>query len=76
MSELNTPSTPLFVLTVNVRSLKKHQSDLEALIHSLESPPNVICLTEIWLIDNDNNDSLLVPGYYKNAIKNVLLCNT
>ena len=36
------------ILTVNVRSLKKHLHDLEALIHSLESRPNVICLTETW----------------------------
>ena len=70
MSELTPPSTPMFILTVNVRSLKKHLSDLEALIHSLESPPNVICLTETWLTDNDDIDSLLVPGYNNYAIKN------
>ena len=58
------------ILTVNVRSLKKHLHDLEALIHSLESRPNVICLTETWLTDNDDIDSLLVPGYNNYAIKN------
>ena len=58
------------ILTVNVRSLKKHLNDLEALVHSLESPPNVICLTETWLTDNDDIDSLLVPGYKNYAIKN------
>ena len=41
--------TTMSILTVNVRSLKKHLNDLEALVHSLESPPNVICLTETWL---------------------------
>ena len=58
------------ILTVNVRSLKKHLHDLEALIHSLESRPNVICLTETWLTDNDDIDSLLIPGYNIYAIKN------
>ena len=51
------------VLSVNVRSLKKHVNDLEALVHSLESLPDIICLTETWLSDNDDIDSLLVPGY-------------
>ena len=62
--------TTMSILTVNVRSLKKHLNDLEALVHSLESPPNVICLTETWLTDNDDIDSLLVPGYKNYAIKN------
>ena len=43
---------------------------MEALVHSLESPPNVICLTETWLTENDDIDSLLVPGYNNYAIKN------
>ena len=55
---------------MNVRSLKKHIKDLEALIHSLEFPPNVICLTETWLTDNDDIDFFMVPGYNNYAIKN------
>ena len=55
---------------MNVRSLKKHVHDLEALVNSLESPPDIICLTETWLSDNDDIDSLLVPGYKNYAIKN------
>ena len=43
---------------------------MEALVHSLESPQNVICLTETWLTENDDIDSLLVPGYNNYAIKN------
>ena len=62
--------TTMSVLTANVRSLKKHLNDLEALIHSLESPPNLIGLTETWLTDNDDIDSLLVPGYNNYAVKN------
>ena len=42
---------------------------MEALVHSLESPPNVICLTKTWLTENDDIDSLLVPGYNNYAIK-------
>ena len=58
------------ILNVIVRSLKKHLNNLEALVHSPESPPNVICLTETWLTDNDDIDSLLVPGYNNYVIKN------
>ena len=43
---------------------------MEALVHSLESPPNVICFTETWLTENADIDSLLVPGYNNYAIKN------
>ena len=43
---------------------------MEELVHSLESPPNVIRLTETWLTENDDIDSLLVPGYNNYAIKN------
>ena len=63
-------SLPISILSVNVRSLKKHLNDLEALVHSLEFPPNVICLTETWLKENDVIDSLLLPGYNNYTIKN------
>ena len=43
---------------------------MEALVHSLESPPSVICLTETWLTGNDDIDSLLVPVYNNYAINN------
>ena len=43
---------------------------MEALVHSIEFPPNVICLTETWLTENDDIHSLLVPGYNNYAIKN------
>ena len=63
------PPTSLTILTVNVRSLKKHVHDLETLVHSIESPPDIICLTETWLSDNDDIDSLLVPGYNNYVVK-------
>ena len=63
-------SLSISILSVSVRSLKKHVNDLEALVHSLEFPPNVLCLTETWLTENDDIDSLLVPGYNNYAIKN------
>ena len=63
-------SSSISILSVNVRSLKKHLNDLETLVHSLEFPPNVLCLTETWLTENDDIDSLLVPGYNNYAIKN------
>ena len=43
---------------------------MKALVYSLESLPNDICLTETWLTENDGIDSLLVPGCRKYAIKN------
>ena len=30
----------------------------------------MLCLTETWLTENDDIDSLLVPGYKNYAIKN------
>ena len=69
LSSIPPTSLTMSILTVNVRSLKKHVHDLEALVHSLESPPDIICLTETWLSDNDDIDSLLVPGY-NNYVKN------
>ncbi len=38
------------VLLINARSIKKHDSDLEALVYSFESLPCIICVTETWLI--------------------------
>ena len=42
---------------------KKHQEDLEALVNSIESPPDILCLTETWLSENKNPHSFLVNGY-------------
>ena len=51
------------ILTVNVRSLRKNLNNLEALVFSLESPPSVICLTETWLNEDDDNFCYLLKGY-------------
>ena len=48
----------LTVIHLHTRSLKKHYEQLEALVNCLESPPNIICLTETWL--SAKND----PGLY------------
>ena len=53
----------LIVLNLNVRSLKKHLEDLEALAYSLESPPDILCLTETWLSEKDDPNPFLVTGY-------------
>ena len=68
-SSCDRSSVSISIPHVNVRSLKKHLSDLEALVQSIEFPPNVIYLTETWLTENDDIDSLLVPGYINYAIK-------
>ena len=62
-------SCSLTILNLNVRSLKRHIEDLEALVHSLESPPDILCLTETWLSKNDDPKSLLVTGYQNVASK-------
>ena len=49
-SSLNT----ILILHLNVRSIKPHFDKLEALVLGLESPPEVLCLTETWLSENDN----------------------
>ena len=60
----------LCVLNVNVRSLKLHLEKLEALVLSLESSPDVLCLTETWLTDNDDPKLFLVNGYTQYIAKN------
>ena len=38
----------------NTRSLKKRHEEAEALVNCLGSPPNIICLTEKLLSNNDD----------------------
>ena len=64
------PPEPKFsVLHINVRSLKGHLNELEALVYSLESPP-ILCLSETWLTENDDNKCYLIDGYNKFATCN------
>ena len=44
-----TKNSKVSVLHLNIRSLKPHFDKMEALILSLESPPDIICITETWL---------------------------
>ena len=67
-------SSSLSVLSLNVRSLKKHLEDLEALVSSRESPPDILCLTETRLLKNDNPHSFLVNGYKSIISKNLFSC--
>ena len=57
---LPTANSPihLSVLHLNIRSLKTHLEELEALVSSFECPPEVICLTETWLTDNDISQAI------------------
>ena len=59
------PEPKISVLYINVRSLKGHLSELEALVYSLESPPSVLCLSETWLTENDDSKCYLIDGYDK-----------
>ena len=58
------------MLHINVRSLKGHLSELEALVYSLESPPSILCLSETWLTENDDSKCYLIDGYNKFATCN------
>ena len=67
-SKAITPSKPcgankFELLLSNVRSLKKHYEDIEALL-SLESPTiNVLCFTEKWLTETDNEKIFSFKGF-------------
>ena len=69
-SNLSDANNDFSVLHLNTMSLKPHFEKLEALILSLESPPDIICLSETWLNDNDNSKGYLVNGYYDFLVKN------
>ena len=43
---------------------------MEALITSLESPPEIFCLTETWLSDSEESENYLVCGYKGYCVKN------
>ena len=52
------------VLSLNLRSLKKHCADVEALLSCLESPPpRTLCFSETWLENSENNILSLLCGY-------------
>ena len=62
-------NTCLSVLHLNVRSIRKHINDLEALVYSLESQPDILCLTETLLGAGDDENCFRVPGYNQSVIK-------
>ena len=55
--------TNLSVLLLNAISLKTHAEDIEAIIHCLETPPILLCLTETWLNENDDLKAFVINGY-------------
>ena len=58
-----TENSKVSVLHLNIRSLKPHFDNLESLFLSLESPPDIICITESWLTKNDPSESWLINSY-------------
>ena len=52
------------LLLSNVRSLKKHHEDVEALLSGLESPINLLCLTETWLREIDDVNLFKITGFH------------
>ena len=45
--------------------LRKHHDELEALVSSLESPPDIICPSETWLHEYDVKHSYKLKGYHE-----------
>ena len=45
-------------MPTKVRSLKKHQEELDALVYNLESPPKILCITETWLSGKSDNKDM------------------
>ena len=49
---------------------KKNYRELEALVTSLESPTEILCLTETWLSDSEEYENYRVCGYKEYSEKN------
>ena len=62
-------SNTISVLHLNVRSMKPHFDKLESLVIGLESPLEILCLTETWLSENDNFNAYLINGYNQHFVK-------
>ena len=60
----------LSVLHLNIRSLKKHQEELEALLLSFNHTPSILALTESWLTDADAAYCFKLTGYSTVLIRN------
>ena len=51
------------MLHLNIRSLKKHHEELEALLLSFNHTPSILALTETWLTDADAPYCFKLTGY-------------
>ena len=58
------------VFHLNVGFLHKHYDELEALIASLESPPDLLCPSETWLHEADHINCYKITGYNTLLSKN------
>ena len=51
-------------------ALQKNLEDLEVLLSSLEVPMNILCLTEIWLKESDNNNEIYKISEFHSTLAN------
>ena len=58
------------ILHLNVRSSRKNYAELESHVFGLDSQPDILCLSETWLSNDDNIISYSINGYRNLAIKN------
>ena len=63
MPKTKTDQLSLIIFHLNTRSLVKHYDELESQLGYLESPPDILCLTETWLKDNMTPYCFKLSGY-------------
>ena len=50
----------LTIMHLNIRSIKPHFEQLKHLYYLLRSPPDILCLTDTWLIGSGISESWLI----------------
>ena len=53
----------IYLMGINIKSLKAHHEQLIAELESYKNQPTVIAITETWLSKNANLKVLGIPGY-------------
>ena len=64
-------SSEISIIHFNIRSLLKHKPEIEQLLYSLHTPPDIICLSETKINDRTNLQDLYIEGYtlFENSSK-------
>ena len=71
---LNSISSILTILHLNIRSYIKHQAELEARLESMDQKPTIVAITESWL--NPAIEHVSLSGYIMVARRDRCTCRT